>query len=191
MSTVRRRRVPTVPTGPLVHRPTTWAQERIAAATRVPWAWAGQSLPDYGSPEWLALAEEDPRKLAAALVAAEVERYERESLAERLREEVRQMRRWWLEDEAAGWADVAASLPTPSRPTFSEPVELHDTLDWPVVRRPGQEFAGQGDLFELIRDQDDAPAPAEAPPAEEPPAAPRLRSVPRLPSTAEMIRRVS
>jgi hypothetical protein len=77
---------PSAPAAPLVlPLPTSWAAERIAAGN------AAGPVPDYGSPEWEALAEEDPRKLAAALVAAEVHRYEVATLADRVRLELAEL----------------------------------------------------------------------------------------------------
>lgn len=90
MNSHRRRRplpAPSTPAGPpLLPLPTPWARERIDAGR------AAGPLPDYGSAEWQALAGDDPRKLAAALVAAEVHRYEAATLAERLAAELAELR---------------------------------------------------------------------------------------------------
>lgn len=86
-----RPRVPSA--GPALPVPSAWARERISAARAV------GPVPGYGSPEWDALADEDPRKVAAALVAAEVQRYEAATMVERLRAEV---------DAARYAAEVAA-----------------------------------------------------------------------------------
>jgi hypothetical protein len=62
--------------------PSRWARERIAKLA------GGQPVPTYGSAEWHALADDHPHKWAAALVAAEIQRYEVETLADRLRVEL-------------------------------------------------------------------------------------------------------
>lgn len=83
----RRRRRPPAPPAPLaLPLPTAWARERIAAGRAV------GELPAYGSPAWHELAEEDPRKLAAALAAAECWRIEGETLTERLARELAEAR---------------------------------------------------------------------------------------------------
>lgn len=133
-----------------------WAQGVLAAA-------AGLPIPDYGSPEWDALPYDSPARLAAAVVAAEVHRYEVATLADRLRVEIAEAaadaRRAWLEEEQAGYAAIAAGLPAdvfrPRPARFSPAREMHDVEGWPTVTRPA-------------------------------PAAPR-----GLPSTSAMIRRVS
>lgn len=47
----------------VVPLPLTWARQLIAKA--------GESFPAYGSPEWVALDDRDPRKVAACVAAAE------------------------------------------------------------------------------------------------------------------------
>ena len=142
--------------GPLnlpAYEPTPWARELLAAARAV------GPVPDYGTPAWDALPAADPRRMAAAVVAAELQRYEEATLADRLRLEVRALRAQHLAEEEAGYAELAELLPSsvtaPPPAPFAEPVPVRQTADWPVVRQPG----GQ------------------------------RRAV--LPSTAEMIRRVS
>jgi hypothetical protein len=82
----RRRRLPAAPAPLVLPLPTAWARERIAAGRAV------GELPDYGSPAWHELADDDPRKVAAALVAAEVHRYEVATLADRLARELAELR---------------------------------------------------------------------------------------------------
>lgn len=72
--------------------PTGWARERIAAGRAL------GELPDYGSTAWAALPDEDPRKLAAALIYAEVARYEEATLADRLARELAEARRLAAEE---------------------------------------------------------------------------------------------
>lgn len=62
--------------------PGPWAADLIAAARRL------GPVPSYGSPEWHGLADADPRRIAAAVIAAEVARYEAATLATRLRAEL-------------------------------------------------------------------------------------------------------
>jgi hypothetical protein len=57
----------------------TWAQRLIAAAP---------DAPSYGSPEWLALPEGSPAKVAAVVRAAECWAVDGDELEERLRREV-------------------------------------------------------------------------------------------------------
>lgn len=57
-----------------------WAFARIHAG--------GQGVPRYGSDDWLALADTDPRKVASVVVAAECWAREADDLVERLRLEV-------------------------------------------------------------------------------------------------------
>lgn len=66
--------------------PLPWARERIEAARKL------GPVPDYGSSEWHALADEDPRRMAAALIYAEVQRYEERTAVERLRAELAEAR---------------------------------------------------------------------------------------------------
>jgi Protein of unknown function (DUF2742) len=47
----------------LHHLPLSWAQQLIANG--------GDSFPEYRSPEWMALDDRDPRKVAACVEAAE------------------------------------------------------------------------------------------------------------------------
>lgn len=65
----------TIPTLPL---PCPWARTRINRLAR------GRQVPAYGSPAWHALPDRDPRRWAAALIAAEAHRYEGETIADRL-----------------------------------------------------------------------------------------------------------
>lgn len=154
----RRRPLPApAASGPLpLPLPTAWARERITAA--------GGELPDYGSPEWHALADENPRKLAAALVAAEAHRYETETLADRLAREIAENRYWaeaaalheaiadgarramrrdeQLAEHTRKVVDAAARrLLSPPPPPFTDPVEVVDSEGWPPVRRPGTPHA--------------------------------------------------
>ncbi len=59
-------------------------------------------IPGYGSDEWNALAQYDPRRAAAFALAAEAWRAESspERIAERARAEIRVARRAWLRDIA-------------------------------------------------------------------------------------------
>jgi len=82
----RRTPLAVIPGEPLVHQPTDWARDQLAAGR------AAGEIPDYGSPAWLALPDTDARKLAAALVYAEAYRLEELSLADRVRAEVAEMR---------------------------------------------------------------------------------------------------
>lgn len=81
-------------------RPTSWARERIAAA--------GGDVVDYGSPEWEALADEDPRKLAAALVYAELARFEELTRVQRLQAELDEMRYERESEELADAVEAGA-----------------------------------------------------------------------------------
>jgi hypothetical protein len=85
----------------------------------LPWARAlidaGRALgelPDYGSAEWAGLADTDPRKVAACVLAAEVHRYEVATLAERTRVElaaaVAEERRAFAEEADRLMAEVEA-----------------------------------------------------------------------------------
>jgi hypothetical protein len=72
-------------------------------------------LPSYGSPHWAALADDDPRKLAAAVIAAECWATDLDDLPDRLRRELAAARqadenRWTeLFEDARQTAHAAAS----------------------------------------------------------------------------------
>lgn len=114
--------------------PMPWAA-RLLAAVDGP-------VPEYGSPEWEELADTDRRKAAAAVVAAERWRvyWSPEQHAARLRDELAAARHIAAEEEAAGWAEVAAGLPSPPltrpAPRFTDPRPLAQSDDWPAVRFP-------------------------------------------------------
>jgi hypothetical protein len=63
--------------------------------------------PVYGSPEWLALDDQDPRKVAAVVAAAECWAQEGDDLEDRLRREL--AARWHAEKQAEDAEYVAAT----------------------------------------------------------------------------------
>lgn len=140
-------------TGPLElpsYEATAWAQQLLAAAREL------GPVPDYGTPAWEALDVADPRRVAAAVVSAELVRYEEVTRADRLRLELRAARAEWLAEEEAGWAEAADQLPasvgTPRPALFADPVPVRQTPDWPVVRQPGgQPRAVVPPVSEMIR----------------------------------------
>jgi hypothetical protein len=69
-----------------------WAQHLINAAP---------DAPRYGSPEWLALPESHPAKIAAVVVAAESWARDGDDLEERLRREVLALSRAYMQAEDA------------------------------------------------------------------------------------------
>lgn len=89
--------------------PSSWAQRLIAAG--------GPNLPLYGSPEWAALADRDPRKVASCVRAAEAWRRDSDpsEIAHRMREELAVMRAidedaYWTPQVVAGVHAVARRL---------------------------------------------------------------------------------
>ena len=92
--------------------------------------WTARTFPKYGSQAWVALAPDDPRRLAAALEAAEL------------------WRRFGDEDALLAWfRDASRSRPPlAERPTRAEldaaarpkpPHQLRATPGWPPIRVPG------------------------------------------------------
>lgn len=136
---------------PLLPAANPWAQGVLAAA-------AGLDVPTYGSPEWHALPYDSPARIAAAVLAAEVHRYEVETLADRLRieldvlaaddrdeEEIATAARAAMarDDELAAHArkvatSAARQLLAAAAEPFAEPTTVRDTDGWPPVRQPGQ-----------------------------------------------------
>jgi hypothetical protein len=72
-----------------------WAARLIRAA--------GKPIPRYGTPDWQALAEGSPAKIAAVVVAAESWAREGDELEERLRAEVEMSRVAFKADEDADY----------------------------------------------------------------------------------------
>lgn len=137
---------PQAPTTPLdVSGPTAdpWAVRVRAQAVA---AAGGAEPPAYGSPEWTALPEDHPLRVAAAVQAAEAWRtwWTPTEHARRLAGEVDGLR---AEREAAEQrrlvqqvnATANRMLTRPGPPT-STPV--HDAPGWPQVARPGAKVAG-------------------------------------------------
>lgn len=115
--------------------PLPWAQGVMAAAH-------GLEVPAYGSPEFHALPPESPARAASAVLAAEVWRYEQETMVARLRIEVAEARRVRREEEEAGYRAIADALPRsvflPPPAKFSAPRPVRQTDDWPPVTVPGR-----------------------------------------------------
>lgn len=91
-----------------------WASALVAKAK-------GRHVPDYGTPEWAALPDADPAKVAATVVAAEAWRtyWSPEERAFRLRIELDALRDY---EEPAVWTPeiVAEVKRTANRPSFAE-----------------------------------------------------------------------
>lgn len=95
-----------------------WARAMVAHITDP--TTAPTDLPGYGSPRWAALADDDPRKLAAAVIAAECWATDTDELPHRLRRELDALRtaheaaeerRWTVADEDARRVIRAAVSP--------------------------------------------------------------------------------
>ncbi|WP_406128339.1 hypothetical protein OHQ89_42750 [Streptomyces canus] len=93
--------------------------------------WTARDFPKYGSEQWVALAPDDPRRLAAALEAAELWRKygDEEALLAWFREAYRS-RPSLAERRTRAELDEAAK-PKP-------PHQLRATPGWPPVAVPGQ-----------------------------------------------------
>ncbi|MFI1376890.1 hypothetical protein ACH4UY_33415 [Streptomyces longwoodensis] len=98
-----------------------WANAKVA--------WCARDFPKYGSPEWIALGPEDPRRLAGALEAAEMWRKygDEDELCEWLKRLGRQPN---LVDTRS-----RAQLDTLAKP--KPPHQLEATPGWPPIRVPG------------------------------------------------------
>ncbi|GAB3349973.1 hypothetical protein [Modestobacter lapidis] len=98
----------------LLPSPIPWATALISAADG--------PIPDYGSPEWVALPDNDRRKVAATVLAAECWRAETdpEWRAWRLRTELEAGQ--GADDEPARWTPeiVAEVHRTANRPSYAE-----------------------------------------------------------------------
>lgn len=92
--------------------------------------WTARAFPKYGSPAWIGLAPDDPRRLAAALEAAELWRKfgDEEALLAWFREAHRS-RPPLAERRTRAELDAAAK-PKP-------PHQLRATPGWPPIRVPG------------------------------------------------------
>lgn len=99
-------------------------------------------LPGYGSPAWLALPDEDPRKLGAAVAAAETFRRLAPMLTEAV--EVIAQLEDALADQRAARAEAAAALDVEVRATVAQvaarltrrdpaPRPMVQTEDWPTL----------------------------------------------------------
>lgn len=83
--------------------------------------------PAYGSPEWLALPESHPAKIAAVVVAAECWSMDGDALEERLRLEVLALSR---ANKQAEDAEYVTGYQNPAR-TLPDPAELEaEYWDW-------------------------------------------------------------
>lgn len=92
-------------------------------------AWTSRDFPKYGSPEWIALTPDDPRRLAGALEAAEM------------------WRKYGDEEELCAWLKNLGRRPnlidTRSRAELDAsakpkpPHQLRPTPGWPPIRIPG------------------------------------------------------
>ncbi|KLL10809.1 MULTISPECIES: hypothetical protein [Protofrankia] len=82
-----------------------WAQDKIRAAR------AAGRIPSYGSPEWAALPDDDPRRAAAILVAAESWRAEADPVWRDAvhRAEQDGARAAYLRDVDARWGEIQAA----------------------------------------------------------------------------------
>lgn len=99
-----------------------WANAKIA--------WSAHDFPKYGSPAWIALTPDDPRRLAGALEAAEM------------------WRKYGDEEELASWLQRLGRMPNlfdnRSRAELDEaakpkpPHQLQATAGWPPIAVPGQ-----------------------------------------------------
>lgn len=100
-----------------------WANAKVA--------WLDRGFPKYGSPSWVALGPEDPRRLAAALEAAEMWRKygDEEELCNWLK-------RLSSSPEAVLRARSIAELDLLAKP--KPPHQLRATPGWPPVAIPGQ-----------------------------------------------------
>ncbi|MET8947428.1 hypothetical protein ABZX30_28765 [Streptomyces sp. NPDC004542] len=93
-------------------------------------AWLDRDFPKYGSPEWVALDPDDPRRLAGALEAAEM------------------WRKYGDEEELITWLKQLGRTPNlvghRSRAELDRlakpqpPHQLQATPGWPPIRVPGQ-----------------------------------------------------
>lgn len=100
-----------------------WANAKIA--------WAERDFPKYGSREWIALAPDNPRRLAGALEAAEMWRKygDEEALIQ------------WLREASHARPSVAdrrtrEELDEAAKP--KPPHQLRATLGWPPIAVPGK-----------------------------------------------------
>jgi hypothetical protein len=98
---------------------------------RQEWAWnlVGRhpSPPTYGSPEWLALPESHPAKIAAVVIAAECWARDGDELEDRLRSEVLALSR---ANKLAEDAEYVARYQRPTR-TLPDAAELEaEFWDW-------------------------------------------------------------
>jgi hypothetical protein len=78
-----------------------WAKAMVAHITDRP-----TCLPIYGSPRWAALADDDPRKLAAAVIAAECWATDQDELPDRARRELAALREAHEAAEERQWAEL-------------------------------------------------------------------------------------
>ncbi|MEV6286468.1 DUF2742 domain-containing protein [Kribbella sp. NPDC051770] len=127
------------PTEPaLTHERTSWAKTMVAHIT---------DRPRYGSPEWARLADTDPRKLAAAIVAAECWATTRDDLPTRLAAELDAHRAaeqtaWeqWRGDHAGEHAAMAKrmvrSLLDPSMRELGRRLSMTEAQRVAEARRP-------------------------------------------------------
>ncbi|MFK4091115.1 DUF2742 domain-containing protein [Kribbella sp. NPDC020789] len=92
---------PATPTAIAARR--TWVKAMVAASPDLP-----ADLPTYGSPHWAALADDDPRKLAAAVIAAECWATDRDELPGRLRDEIADLHAAFNAARDGYWAELFA-----------------------------------------------------------------------------------
>ncbi|TDW65616.1 DUF2742 domain-containing protein [Kribbella pratensis] len=83
-----------------------WAKAMVAHITDPTTTPAG--LPAYGSPNWAALADDDPHKLAAAVIAAECWATDQDELPDRLCDELANQREAFEAAWEAHWAFLFA-----------------------------------------------------------------------------------
>ncbi|MGW2895855.1 hypothetical protein ACWDAO_14840 [Streptomyces sp. NPDC001212] len=94
-------------------------------------AWTDRAFPKYGTFQWCALSPEDPRRLAAALEAAEMWRQfgDEEELVD------------WLKNLSRSPADVLRARPLAELDELAKPKPPHRlraTPGWPPIAVPGK-----------------------------------------------------
>lgn len=89
---------PTDPAANIARR--TWAKAMVATITDP------TRLPTYGTPHWAALADDDPRKLAAAVLAAECWATDLDELPDRVRRDLDAARAAHEAAEDARWTEA-------------------------------------------------------------------------------------
>jgi len=115
-----------------------WAKAMVAHITNRP-----TDLPNYGSPRWAALADDDPRKLAAAVIAAECWATDQDELPDRVRRELDAARKAHLAAEEHHWAaafadarQIARSAASPAAFTLRAHYAKTQTERIAEARRP-------------------------------------------------------